>query len=230
MTDGRDDQDSENQDSENQHSDDQDDEETPTQAIGSCAASHESLVGHLRELSVVDPLTPSALPNWTIGHVMSHIARNGDSILDMLAGRPQYPTVESRNADIEQGSSRAWADLVADVASTAAAVDRAFATHDDWSATAITMGGERPCTALPLMRQREVEVHRVDLASGYGFSDMPREYVRRDLRMLEMVWSARKPMGMTALPDAALAVDPATRLAWMMGRVDIVGLDPAGLF
>ncbi len=92
------------------------------------------------------------------------------------------------------------------------------------------MGGERPTTLLPLLRQREVEVHRVDLGLGHEFGDMPADYVRRDLRLMEMLWTARKPMGMTALPDAALAADPATRLAWMMGRIDLPGLEPAGLF
>jgi maleylpyruvate isomerase len=37
-------------------------------------------------------------------------------------------------------------------------------------------------------------------------------------------------MGMTPLPAAALALPPTTRLAWMMGRVEVDGLEPAGLF
>ena len=59
---------------------------------------------------------------------------------------------------------------------------------------------------------------------------MPGDYVRRDLRLMEMLWRARKPMGLTPLPDTALRLPPPTRLAWMMGRVEVPELPPAGLF
>jgi maleylpyruvate isomerase len=72
-------------------------------------------------------------------------------------------------------------------------------------------------------------VHRADLGLGYGFADMPSEYVRRDLRVMGMLWQARRPMGMTSLPEPALAADPPTRLAWLMGRAAIDGVERAGL-
>lgn len=206
------------------------DREELDREIASCVASHAALVDHLRSLDGVEPAGRSTLPDWTIGHVMTHIARNGDSHLDMLAGRPQYPSVESRNHDIEAGAGRSWVELVADVERSAAAVDAAFAARDDWAGAAQTMGGERPLALLPLLRQREVEVHRADLGVGHGFGEMPSDYVRRDLRLMEMLWRARKPMGLTPLPDEALAADPPTRLAWLMGRVEIDGLEPAGLY
>lgn len=209
---------------------DQIDIEALERDIASCRGSHTALMADLRSSVDADPTTPSALPGWTLGHVLTHMARNGASMLDLLAGRPQYPSVESRNADIEAGAARPWGELVDDVASTAAIVDAAFESQTDWSGVAVTMAGDRPHTQLPLMRQREVEVHRADLAMGYAFGDMPHDYVRRDLRMMEMMFTARKPMGMTSLPDQALEVDPSTRLAWLMGRADIAGLDPAGLF
>jgi len=40
-------------------------------------------------------------------------------------------------------------------------------------------------------------------------------------------WAARRAMGMTSLPPDALRVPDAQRLAWLLGRVDIDGLDPA---
>ncbi len=79
-------------------------------------------------------------------------------------------------------------------------------------------------------RWREVEVHRADLGLGYGPEDWPGEYVREDLGVMEMRWNARRPMGMTGLPDAALKAPPHTRLAWLLGRAEIDGLDPAGIF
>lgn len=191
--------------------------------------SHAALVAWLQAMDPVEAERPSLLPRWTVGHVLTHVARNADSHRDLLDGRPQYPSVESRNADIEAGAARPWEELVDDVAASAAALDARWATTD-WDGVVEMVSGPRPRHLLPLLRQREVEVHRVDLGLGYGFEDMPAEYVRRELRMLEMLWRARKPMGLTPLPEAALRVPPPTRLAWMTGRTEIEGLPAAGLF
>jgi maleylpyruvate isomerase len=199
--------------------------------IAASIASEEALTTFVEQVGDVDPTAPSRLPDWSIGHVMTHIARNGDGMLSVLAGHPQYPHgLAGRNADIESGSTRTWDELVADVVSRSAEVVVAFNGCDDWSGTVSMLPGERRRRQVPLLRQREVEVHRVDLGLGYEFDDMPAGYVRRDLRVMGMLWTARQPMGMTPLPPAALAAEPATRLAWMMGRADIAGLDPAGLF
>jgi maleylpyruvate isomerase len=199
--------------------------------LASSIASEHALLEDLRSLDPADPSAPSLLPDWTIGHVLTHLARNADSMVSMLDGRAQYPHGrEGRNADIEAGSSRTWAELVDDVATTSDALVARWGDVTDWSGGAPTIGGERPLRMLPFLRQREVEVHRRDLGLGYGFTHMPADYLRRELRMMEMLWKARKPMGMTPLPEAALAVPPAERLAWMMGRVEIEGLSPAGLF
>ncbi len=211
---------------------DQIDEREIRRDIESCLASHTALNTHLSSIDPVGPARPTALTGWTVGHVLTHIARNADGIINMLDGLPQYPHgAEGRNADIETGSVRPWPELVADVASTSAALGARLAESGvDWSGTVTMLPGVRPKASLPLMRQREVEVHRFDLGLGYGFADMPGDYVRRDLRLMGMFWQARKPMGMTPLPDAALALDPNTRLAWMMGRIEIEALEPANLF
>jgi maleylpyruvate isomerase len=193
-------------------------------------ASEHALVEHLRTIEPFDPATPSQLPDWTLGHVLTHIARNADSIVSMLDGHPQYPHGrEGRNADIEAGSTRSWAELIDDVETSSDSLVVRWAGVADWSGVATTIGGERPLAMVPLLRQREVEVHRADLGLGYGFGDMPTEYIRKELRLMNMLWKARKPMGMTPLPEAALAAPPPLRLAWMMGRAEIDGVGPAGL-
>jgi maleylpyruvate isomerase len=199
--------------------------------VTACRGSHASLVEHLRSLEPVAPTTPSRLPGWTVAHVLTHIARNADGHLSMLAGRPQYPHgVEGRNSDIEVGAHRAWDDLITDVERTCALVDEAYARCDDWSGTVELVMGARPKVMIPFLRQREVEIHHVDLGLGHEFGDLPSEYLRKELRLMGMLWKARKPMGMTPLPEAALALPPSTRLAWMMGRIEIDGLAPANLF
>jgi maleylpyruvate isomerase len=194
-------------------------------------ASHAALVEHLRGTDPVDPSTPSRLPNWTIGHVLTHLARNADSQHRMLAGFDQYPHGrEGRDADIEAGSGRSWGELVGDVERTCAAVSAAFASVVDWGEPEHGSAAPRPRSMLAFARQREVEVHRADLGLGYGFGDMPSRYVRMELRLMEMLWKANKPMGMTPLPDLALQSPPHVRLAWLMGRTEIDGLAPAGIF
>jgi maleylpyruvate isomerase len=193
--------------------------------------SEQALVDAIRSIPSPDPAAASRLPGWSIGHVMTHLARNADGVLSMFSGAHQYPHgLDGRNAEIETGATRSWDQLVADVVSRSQAVAAAMAERTDWSGTVQMLPGERPAAQVPLLRQREVEVHRVDLGLGHEFADMPADYIRRDLRLMEMLWNARRPMGMSSLPDAALTLEPPTRLAWLMGRVDVPGLDPAGLF
>ena len=51
-----------------------------------------------------------------------------------------------------------------------------------------------------------------------------------DRTRMEMRWNARRPMGLTGLPDEALRAPPPVRLAWLLGRTTIEGLEPAGVF
>lgn len=199
--------------------------------VAGCAGSHVALIAHLRGLGAVDPTAPSRLPDWTLGHVLTHIARNADGHLCMLDGMPQYPHgIEGRNTDIENGARRSWSELVDDVDATSAAVDDRYRDRDDWTGSAVMLFGEWPVSLLPLLRRREVEVHRVDLGLGHEFADMPADYVRKDLQIMETLWRARRPTGTSTLPDAALVTTPADRLAWMMGRIELPGLAPADLF
>ncbi len=199
--------------------------------IADVVVAHATLIEHLRALDPVDPTTPSRLPDWTIGHVLTHIARNADSVLSMLAGHPQYPLGrEGRNADIAAGADRPWDALVDDVEHTAAAVDAAVSHHTGWTGTVETITGSRPTSMVPFLRLREVLVHRIDLGLGFEFADLPRRYLRVELRLMEMLWRANKPMGLTPMPAAALALPPATRLAWLLGRIEVDGLAPAAIY
>jgi maleylpyruvate isomerase len=199
--------------------------------VEACCRSQAALLDHLRAIGPIDPSVPSRLPAWTVGHVLTHIARNADGHVSMLDGHPQYPHgADGRTADIDSGATRSWRDLVDDVARTNARLEQRWATHGEWGGTAELLSGTRPTALLPFLRQREVEVHRVDLGLGYEFDALPADYLRQELRLLGMLWKARQPMGMTPLPDLALAAPPSTRLAWLMGRTEIDGLPPAQLF
>lgn len=182
---------------------------------------------------------PSSLPGWTVGHVLAHVARNADSHVRILdAGArgevaDQYEGgSDGRAAEIERDAGRDLAVLVDDVRASSIRLEHAWASMPAgaWAGEGRSVAGPVALSDLPFRRWRETEVHHVDLGVGHGPADWPAEYVRLELARMQMLWAARRPMGLTALPAAALSAAPATRLAWLLGRATIDGLEPAGIF
>jgi maleylpyruvate isomerase len=199
--------------------------------VEGCIVSQERLREHLSALVDADPRAPSLLPDWTVGHVLTHIARNADGALRMLDGLAQYwGGGASRNADIALGAGRSWDELLADVEQTSAAVARRLRTVTDWTGTIRSVAGERPKQSLPAIRRREVEIHRIDLGLGYAFADLPSDFVRSELRTLTSLWQSRQPMGLTSLPEPVLRAAEHDRLAWLLGRLELPGVNPAGIY
>ena len=207
--------------------------------IAGVTASHAGLLAMLDDqLTALDSAAASRLPDWTVGHVLTHIARNGDSVTRVLEATERGEAVEryaggeaGRDADVAAGSGRPAAEQVADLRASVERLEAALIAHTRWDGESIETSGRRmPVPALVTLRWREVEVHRADLGLGYGPDDWPIEYVRTELAFMEMQWRARRPMGLTGLPPEALAVPDRRRLAWLLGRADIEGLAPAGVF
>jgi maleylpyruvate isomerase len=158
----------------------------PTTQLHALRSSTADLVKGLLDLqwSDADVVAPSLLPGWTRGHVLTHIARNADGIADTLAGAlrgeivPRYPGgTPGRNADIEAGASRHYAALVTDVRDSADRLDRVFAAIADAGGWDLLTEHEDPAGAWTWRRWREVEIHRVDLASDYTPDRWPASFV-----------------------------------------------------
>jgi maleylpyruvate isomerase len=209
--------------------------------VAGAAAAHQGLLTMLDEqldAGSLDGSAPSRLPGWTIGHVLTHLARNADSIVRVLVAAEKGAVIDRyeggqarRDGEIEAGAPRPATELVADVRITIWSLEQTWSTHTRWDGRSReAQGRELPVSELPFTRWREVEVHRADLGLGYEPRDWPAEYVRRDLRLMEMRWNARRPMGMTGLPPAALDAPPHERLAWLLGRTPLGDLEPAGVF
>jgi maleylpyruvate isomerase len=207
------------------------DERELDQGIAGAADAHQRLLARLDAHPDFDQEQPSLLPDWTVGHVLTHIARNADSMIRMLDGLDQYEGgLEGRQADIEAGAARPSGDLIADVRSSIWRLEQRWAQETAWDGPpAKATVGDVPRHALPSRRWRETEVHHADLGFGYTFADMPDDFVRLELRRMEMQWKARQPMGLTTLPDVVLHLPPPARLAWFMGRIAIDGVAPAGV-
>jgi maleylpyruvate isomerase len=185
---------------------------SPTVVVEGCVAAQAMLLEDIAGLDDDVARRPSLLPDWTVGHVLTHIARNGDSLVWRLEGvakgevRDQYPGgLERRAGDIEEGAGRPAVELVRDVEETSRAVERAMTdlSPGGWDALSRTSRGvvETSRDAV-LSRWREVVVHHGDL--GLRPVPLPPELVA--------VWLPRE------LPRLAERSDPAELLAWVIGR------------
>jgi len=192
----------------------------PTVLVEGCVVAHSTLLAALADLTDDVARGPSRLPGWSVGHVLTHIARNADSVVWRLEGaalgelRDQYPGgLEQRTGDIDSGASRPADELVADVRLSAGAVERAMADLPTaaWDAVSRTSKGvvEDSRDAV-LSRWREVVVHHGDL--GLGPVPYPPALIA--------VWLPRE------LPRLAERCDPAELLAWVIGRGDPPVLTP----
>ena len=148
-----------------------------------------------RFLALISPLSdeelkaPSRLPNWTRGHVATHIARNADAMVNLCTWArtglqlPMYRSQEERDSDIEHGANRSAAQIVADVAKSAESLAAAIESLNE-SALKTTIrrgaaaaGPAFPASAIPWMRLREIEIHLVDLDLTPSFADTSLEFL-----------------------------------------------------
>jgi uncharacterized protein (TIGR03083 family) len=163
------------------------------------------IAGTLEKLSGDDLRAPSALPGWSRGHVATHIARNADSLWNLLewartgVETPQYASLDARNAALEEGAGRGGPELIEDVMATAARFSDQARTlpEDAWNAPVkAMMGWPHPAWYTIYRRWNEVEAHHVDLAAGYGPAGWPEPYVR---------WASAATLAdMAALPERSL--------------------------
>ncbi|MCU1391932.1 MAG: hypothetical protein JWM34_360 [Ilumatobacteraceae bacterium] len=212
--------------------------EPPRPAIDDCVASHRALQASLSDLTDAQAAAPSLLPGWSVGHVLTHIARNADGLGRIVDGASRGEVAEmyvggiaAREAEIESGAARSAAELVADVRASNQRIEALFEAvpPSAWDGVGNTVRGPLVAREVPGRRRIEVEVHRVDLGLGYTFADWPPAFLRTELARMTGQWASRKPMGFADLPDAALRLSPADRYAWLMGRMEVEGLPAAGL-
>jgi maleylpyruvate isomerase len=157
-----------------------------------------------------DLTAPSLLPGWTRAHVVAHLAGNARSHVRMLGGLPQYEGgADGRAAGIEALAADPPAAVRA-LHDSAAELERAW-RRADWTALVRVLDEPpRPASSLPWARWREVEVHAVDLAAGYGPHDWPQPFLTRLLDEL------RSRTDLPSLDD--VRGDDADLAAWLSGR------------
>jgi len=182
------------------------------------------LAEHIAGLTDEVARRPSLLPDWSVGHVLAHLARNADSVVRRLAGAMRGEVADQyvggsdgRAAEIERDAHRPARELVNDVRRTSAAVEAACAAMpvEAWDAMSRGVdGGLQPCRRVVFSRWREVEVHLVDLGLGYTVDRWPADLVEAWL-----------PDVLAGLPGRA---DSTALLGWMLGRADAPTLESWG--
>jgi maleylpyruvate isomerase len=218
-------------------------------ALDEMAAATDRLLETVDGLSAEAVRGPSLLPGWTRGHVLTHVARNADALVNLVLaartgdGRPMYPGgPDGRAAEIAAGAGRHLGDLRLDLAESAERLLAAFAEGFPEVARSREIAMPRDATAygweIPHIRTREVEIHHVDLDAGYTPDDWDPGFAARTLDQLTPFFrSARDcPVGVLVATDAdtrwEVAAEgpelagPATSLAaWLVGRSPGRGLE-----
>lgn len=165
----------------------------PAPELVTVDAAFALLASAVAGLTDVDARSPSRLPGWTRGHVLTHIARSGDgdtrTVDGAIAGevRDKYPGGgEQRERGIAAGADRSIAELRADLDASQDALRAAWAAMPDdaWDRIGRTPSGERTMREVVFTRRREILVHLVDLDIGLVPSDLPEDYVRDDIDWL----------------------------------------------
>jgi maleylpyruvate isomerase len=174
-------------------------------AVEGARDAHVRLLQALDEIGIDDAIarSESALPGWTIGHVLTHLARNADSHTRMIDAAKlgesvaQYPGgFAQRESEIEAGAGRDAAALLDDVRHADDELANAYAQVDDavWSQRAVRLDRSWPVADLPFLRWREVAIHAIDLGlPSIGIDIWREEYVDHELRRQIAALAMRLP-------------------------------------
>lgn len=224
-------------------------------ALDAISAATDRLLETLRQISDDGMRAPSLCAGWTRGHVATHVARNGDGMVNLLTWArtgvetPMYPSREARNADIDAGAGRAAFDIETDVEASAERFLAACADVPEAAlGTVLRLGSGREITAgdLPWARLREVEIHHVDLDAGYDFSRTAPWILSKVMDESAALFAARAASGGPGMEAELVAEDTGDRwtfgeapgitvrgvlpvlVGWVTGRGDGTGLQATG--
>jgi maleylpyruvate isomerase len=190
--------------------------------LAACRAAHGRLSATVSALTDPQAHAPSRLPDWTVGHVLTHLARHADSVTRRLDASARDEVIDQyeggmagRVAAIDAGAGRSAAELTDDVRTSALALEVAMAAMpaDAWDRVTRGVTGDlQPAWLVAHRRIREVEIHHVDLGLGYQPADWPPEMVAELLA--------------DELPALARRADGPQLVAWIIGRADAPVLPP----
>ena len=215
-------------------------ESDPDRAADLCRAAYQRLAETVSGLTDDQMPRPSLLPTWSVGHVLTHLARNAEGHSRRLQGAllnedvPKYAGgSEQRAQEIEDGADRPAAEVLADLEASQRRLENLFteSSNAGWPNPQLAGDASYGPRGCPSHRLREIEIARRnhphidaplgDLAEPAKALLWPDEYVAWDLDVLLSTVSER-------------LADPSHRrdlMAWLAGRGALpsdLTLDPWG--
>ena len=196
----------------------------------------ESLLATAADLDPALVAAPSLLPGWTVGHVLTHVARNGDMYTRLLTGARTGVVAQAyapgqRDEDIEAGAGRPLRDQIEDIRESHERFADAAAAMPAAAWTFPLEFIRLPAAGVPWARLREVEVHHVDLGQGYVPADWSDAFALRLLReivtgagpdappMILRPFGIDHPLTIGAADEPPVVGGPTKSLAaWLSGR------------
>jgi maleylpyruvate isomerase len=146
----------------------------PATLVDHVRTSHARFHDLIANLTDEQARAASALPDWSRGHVITHVANHGFAFARQVEFALRGEQIEvydggrpGRNAGIEAGAGRPAAELVRAVAESNELLDGLYAKAgaEDWARPVRYRDGVLLDTVW--CRWREVEVHAVDADLGY---------------------------------------------------------------
>jgi maleylpyruvate isomerase len=197
----------------------------PRADLARVANAQARLMATIVGLDDEDARRPSLLPGWSVGHVLTHLARNADSHIRRAEAAKSGEVVEQyaggeegRAEEIERGALRRAGEIVEDVGRSGRELQACWESipAEAWVRTTRDVEGrERPLNALPGRRWQEVEVHMVDLGLGPTHREWSDDFVASAL--------PRQRASLGSRVDAPVALpadlDERDELAWLYGRL-----------
>jgi maleylpyruvate isomerase len=221
----------------------------PDRHINAVRQATDVLYEVVEELDQAAVRGQSLLPGWTRGHVITHLARNADALVNLLTWartgveHQAYASRSDRDADIEEGARRILQVIKADLDSACVRFEQAcrdLPAHSWRAEVNSPSGASIPASRVPLFRLREVWIHLIDLDCGVGFEDLPADFVEEFLddavKQFEgrvepftaevtlpdgtqRSWTVNGPASRNSVSGSASAV-----LGWLTGRTGGTGL------
>ncbi|WP_091652427.1 maleylpyruvate isomerase N-terminal domain-containing protein [Micromonospora pallida] len=211
--------------------------------MGEVDAATDRLLRTAASFDAAELAAGSLLPGWTRGHVLTHLARNADGLVNLLTAArtgetvPMYASDAARDADIATGATRPPEAHLDDLRRSADRFAEAVAAMPmpAWAATVEGRRGPLPAAAIVWGRLREVQVHHVDLAADYRSADWSEAFAHRllhevaagladraDAPAMVLRFDGARHQVVVGVPEHAPTITgPAAELAaWLAGRSD----------
>jgi maleylpyruvate isomerase len=219
------------------------------------AASTARLTDTAARLTDAQVRQDSLLPGWSRGHLLTHLARNADSIANLLiwartrTETPQYASQDAREEGISDGAHRRAAELLDDLQASSAALtgQAALLSAADWGYQVHGLGGNAHPAWYSLWRRlTETEIHHADLGAGYSPGDWPEDFAVQCLARVAADFTDRGAPAVVlhsdgddreyqigppgTAPGTQISGGSRALLAWLTGRGNGTGLrsQPAG--